>query len=241
MDIDRCPLSIITWLWPPAPGYRSTFGPAAVNALARAVRRHYARPHRFICVTNFPAGIDGHIDVVPCREDFAAVASPHGGSHPSCYRRLRGFHPDAARAFGPRFVSLDLDMVPVADLVPLWDRPEPFVGLRDPFWPQQMNGSMWLLEAGARAQVWRDFNPASSPAIARAAGFKGSDQAWISYRLPGEPTWGTEEGVLSYRKDIGQAGVLPSGARIVSFHGKVDPWHPEAQRLAWVREHWGAV
>lgn len=230
-------LSIVTWLWQ-APGYRSTFGPAAVNALARGIRRHYARPHRFICVTSQRDGIDQDVEIVPPWDDFVGLRSPHGAEYPACYRRLRGFHPDIAAAFGPRFVSLDLDMVPVADLVPLWDRPEPFVGLRDPFWPKQYNGSMYLLQAGARAQVWRDFNPATSPAIAKAAGFKGSDQAWISYRIPGEPVWGTEDGVASYRKDIGPAGVLPSGARLVSFHGAIKPWDQVAQGLDWVRRAW---
>lgn len=235
-------LSIITWLWPPAPGYRSTFGPTAVNALARAVRRHYERPHRFICVTDQRDGIDQDVEIVPPWDDFAQLRSPHGGSNPACYRRLRGFHPDIAAAFGPRFVSLDLDMVAVADLAPLWDRPEPFVGLRDPFWPRQMNGSMWLLTAGARPQVWNDFNPASSPAIARAAGFKGSDQAWISYRLPREATWTQADGVYSYRADLQKVGgALPADARIVSFHGNWDPWSKSIQTLPWVREHWGVV
>lgn len=234
-------LSVVTWLWS-TPGYRSTFGPAAVNALAHAVRRHYARPHRFLCVTDQSDGIDQAVEIVPPWDDFVAVPSPHGGSNPSCYRRLRGFHPDAARAFGPRFVSLDLDMVAVADLAPLWDRPEAFVGLRDPLYPRQLNGSMFLMDAGARPLVWTQFDPERSPAVARRAGYRGSDQAWMSYALPGEQQWTAADGVLSYRADIlPRGGMLPPGARLVSFHGRMDPWHPIAQRLGWVREHWGSA
>lgn len=234
-------LSIVCWKWS-RPGYRSTFTGEHVNRLAAMVRRHYARPHRFICVTDDASGIDAGIEVLPPWDDFADVPSPHGGSAPSCYRRLRAFHPDAAQWFGERFVSIDLDTVIVQDVAPLWDRPEDFVAWRDPFYGHrgQYCGSMMLLRAGARPGVWSDFDPKRSPAAARAAGFRGSDQAWVSYRLPGEATWSEADGVLSYRRDI-KPRSLPAHARIVMFHGAVDPWHPEAQRLDWVREHWAAA
>lgn len=210
-------LTVVTWLW----GMRYTAG--HVNALARQVRRHYASQHRFVCVTNRPTAI--HCETIHDREDFVDVASPHGGQFPACYRRLRLFHADAAQWFGPRFVSLDLDIALTADMAPLWDRPEDCVLLRDPLYPDQYNGSMVLLTAGARPHVWSDFRPDTSPARARAAGKRGSDQGWISYCLPGEATWTTADGVYSYRKDImPRRGALPAGARMVSFHGHIKPW-----------------
>lgn len=74
----------------------------------------------------------------------------------------------------------------------------------------------------------------------------GGDQAWISYVLgPGEAVFTPADGVLSYRRHIqrtyGGGLRLPKGARMVNFHGQVDPWSPYAQRLPWVREHWGLV
>lgn len=207
-----------------------------VNSLARNIAKFYARPHRMLCVTNDATGIDPAITIIPDRADFSSVPSPHGGAFPSCYRRLRLFEPDAGATFGDRFVSIDLDVVATADLVPLWDRPEAFVGYRDPLYPAQLNGSMWLMSAGARPHVWTDFDPAKSPAIARAAGKRGSDQGWISYRLPNEATWGPEDGVYSYRKDIEpRGGRLPEDARLTVWHGKSKPW-TDGQRLAWVRE-----
>ena len=230
-------ISFVCWRWH-VPGYRSTFGPEAVNTLARMVRRHYPARHRFLCVTNDRAGINGEIEIVPDRADFADVGSPHGGANPSCYRRLRMFHPDAARTFGERIVSLDLDAVIVGDLRPLVDRPENFVAWRDPLSPRQYNGSLIILRAGSRPKVWTDFDPAASPRRALAAGFKGSDQAWISCALPDEATVGREDGVLSYRKDV-RGKALPADARIVFAHGAQDPWGDEMQRLEWVREHYG--
>lgn len=230
-------LTVVTWKWSRA-GYRSTFTGEHVNRLAAMVKRHYARPHRVVCVTNDPTGIDSSITVVPDDEDFADIPSPHGGMNPTCYRRLRMYRPDIAQHFGERFVSIDLDVVAVADLVPLWDRTEDFVGYRDPLYPSQMNGSMVLMTAGARPRVWGDFDPRTSPGRASRAGKRGSDQAWISYRLPNEATWGPEDGVYSFRKDIERTGNLPSDARLIVFHGRTDPW-TGGQRFAWCREHWG--
>lgn len=200
--------------------------------------RHYARPHRFVCVTDDGAGLVDDVEVVPAWNDFADVNSPHGAHASSCYRRLRMFDPDIGKYFGERFASLDLDLVITRDVVPVFDRSEPLVLLRDPYKPTQYNGSLVLMTAGARPDLWEGFAPNRSPQIARGAGFMGSDQAWLSWRVVGAPAWDTRDGIYSYGKDIAQTGTLPDDARIVSFHGRVDPWHQEAQRLGWVREHW---
>lgn len=234
-------LTVVTWKWAQR-GYRSTFTGAHVNALAAMVARHYARPHRVVCVTNDPSGIDsGKIQIIPDAEHFAGVPSPHGRGNPTCYRRLILFHPDAAQWFGDRFVSIDLDVVATRDLVPLWDRDEDFVAYRDPNFATQYCGSMLLLRAGSRPYVWQAFDPDRSPAIAKAAGFRGSDQAWISHAAPWAPTWGPEDGVYSYRRHIvPNGGALPDDARLTIWHGGVDPWSPAAQALPWVRANYAA-
>lgn len=233
-------LSVVTWKWKPKTGYRSTFGPETVNVLRAMVARHYRQPHRFICVTDDPKGIDPDVEVLPDFGDFAGLPSPHGGQNPSCYRRLRMFHPDAAQWFGDRFVSIDLDVVLTGDLSPLWDRPEAFVMWGDTNRTTFYNGSMLLMTAGARSKVWTEFNPKTSPSAARIAGQFGSDQGWISHCLgSGEATWTTADGVYSYRKHlVPDGGSLPANARVVVFHGAVDPWSRTAQALPWVKQHW---
>ncbi len=224
-------LNVVTWKWA-RKGYRSTFTAAHVNALARMVGRHYARPHRVLCVTNDAYGIDPAITIIPDDEDFASVLSPHGSTHPSSYRRLRMWRHDAARWFGERFVSIDLDVVAVGDLAPLWDRTEDVVLYDDPLYPgRQYCGAMQLIAAGARPQVWDDFDPLKSPSVARRAGKRGSDQAWLSYKIPGEATWGPQDGVYSYRKHL-VGGLLPDDARMTIWHGNRDPWHKP--QLPWV-------
>lgn len=232
-------LDVVCFKWKAPLGYRSSFSAESVNALRRMVDRHYADDHRVTCITDDPSGIDSDVRTIPLWSDFAGVPSPHGIDNPSCYRRLKLFAPEAAQLIGPRFVCIDLDVVIVDDVRPLWNRPEPFVALRDPFYPNQLNGSLWLLRAGARPDMWTAFDPVRSPAMARSAGFRGSDQAWMSYRAPGAPTWGKEDGVYSYRADIQKdGGKLPADARLVSFHGMHKPWDRPACDLPWVRQHY---
>lgn len=230
-------ISVVCFYWR---GSRAAYSHAHVNRLARSVARNYARPHRFLVVTNEPGPFADGVEVVPDACDFAALRSPEGLSMPSCYRRLRLFHRDAGAVFGERIVALDLDWVAVDDLAPLWDRPEDVVLYRDPLRPRQANGSMLLLTAGSRPYVWDEFDPAISPKTARGAGYRGSDQAWLSWCLPDAPRWDERDGVFSFRRHVG-TDALPSGARAVVFHGRPKPWDRGPQRLGWVLEHWGSA
>ena len=142
---------------------------------------------------------------------------------------------------GPRFVSVDLDAVVVNDLRPLWNRPEDFVIYHYPLRTTPYNGSMWMMNAGAREQVYTQFRPHVSPALARKAGFKGSDQAWMCYMLgPNEATWGYKDGVVAWRSDLKMRDYqLPKHSRIVFFQGLTDPWTKEAQdRAPWIAQHY---
>lgn len=234
-------LTIVTWRWTPRPGYRSTFGPETVNVLKKMVDRHYPDPHRFVCVTDDPAGIDPGVEILPPWNDFVDVPSPHGGKNPSCYRRLRMFHPEIGKVFGDRFVSMDLDVVITSDLRPLWNRTEDFVAWGDtnPQPGSHYNGSMILMRAGSRPQVWNRFDPATSPQESLRARCWGSDQGWISYVLGGgEAKWGKHDGVYSFRNDLQKRPDLPANCRIVMWHGQHDPWSAFASRYPWVKTHY---
>jgi hypothetical protein len=237
-------LRIVCWKWKPKGAYRSTFGPETVNTLKRMVARHYAKSHELVCITDDAQGIDADVRVIPLWSDHAEVPSPHGPGNPSCYRRLKAFSAEARELIGERFVSVDLDCVITGDLSPLWDRPERFVIWGDTSPRTPYNGSMFLMTAGSRRQVWERFDPVRSPLIAKAKGYFGSDQAWIGACLgDGEPRWSTADGVYSFRNHLQDpyrpARALPANAAIVFFHGKWDPWHPEVQaKYGWVREHY---
>jgi len=229
-------LTVACWKWRPSRGYRSEFGPQTVNVLRRMVARGYPAPHRFVCLTDDPRGLDPDIEALPLWTDFANVPNPWGPRNPSCYRRLKLFAPDIATVLGERVVSMDLDCVVTGDLRPLWDRPEDFIIWGDTNRRTLYNGSMFLLRAGTRPQVWERFDPKTSPGRAKAAGQFGSDQGWIGYVLgKGETRWTQRDGVYSFRNDLKGNGRLPADARIVFFHGHGDPWQPALQRIPWIR------
>lgn len=191
-------LSVITFKYL-KPGYRTVYTAEHVNTLRRMVARCYNHPHRFFCVTDDPTGLYADIEYVPMWSDHFDLVNPsHPTNRPNCYPRLKLFDREMAKVFGPRYVSLDLDMVMVDDVVPLWDRPEGFV-IYDARGDDHYNGSMFLQTAGVHQEVWDDFDPVQSPQLTTRAGMRGSDQAWIRYKLsPNAATWSYEEGVYAY-------------------------------------------
>lgn len=233
-------LTIVTFLWKPPAGYRSKFTGEHVNVLRRMVKRHFKAPHRFVCVTDDPSGItEKGIELFELWPDLADVRNPSGIKNPSCYRRLRLFARNAGDWLGPRFVCLDLDCVIVGDMRPLWFRQDDFVIWRSPTTGGFYNGSMFMLRAGARPEVWTDFDPVISPRETRDARLYGSDQAWIGYKLGGqESTWNADDGVYSYRVQVKPERQLPENARIVFFHGKPDPWDPEMRSVPWIAKNY---
>ena len=234
--------SVVVWKWA-KPGYRSTFTAEHVNTMRRMVARNYRFPHRFICITDDGAGIDPEVEVVPLWDEHGDLRNPTWPTDgPSCYRRLRSFSAAFEDIAGRRFVSVDLDVVITGDLTPLWNRPEDFVIYAPASTGHNVNGSMWLMTAGCREQVWQAFDPETSPRVSHAARIQGSDQAWIQYVLGrDEARWTTRDGVFAYKLDCVRKrnGALPPGARLVVFHGKPDPWDREAMRRSpWIQQHY---
>lgn len=233
-------ITVVCWRWRSPVGYRSTFGPETVYALKEMVRRHLHVPHRFVCVTDRPEELRG-VETIQLWEDCAAIPSPFGRHNPSCYRRLKLFAPDAGKVFGDRVVSMDLDTVIVRDITPLFDTDVDFKiwGCSD--YPKQwFNGSLFMLKTGSHPEVWTSFDEETSPEIAKRAGCFGSDQAWMRYVLGSKmPVWNEADGVFSFRKHLAPHGdYLPENARIIFFHGKIDPWHARAAHFSWIAKNY---
>lgn len=234
-------VSIVCWLWNGTGLGDRPYTPAHVNTLRRAVARNMSRPHRFICVADSSNGFDPEVEVVitpPEAKRVGTLRTPEGGRFPSCYRRLWNFSPEA-KALGDLLLCIDIDLVPTRGWAPLFDRDEDFVGWR-PYrdWGHKLRfgGGIYLLRAGTRTHVWKDFVGAPSIAEARRAGFRGSDQAWLSHKLGGrEPYYGKDAGIYSIRDMKGREHHLPPDARLVQFNGPVKPW---SSPLRWVKEHW---
>lgn len=232
-------LSVVCWKWT-QPGCRSSFGPEHVNTLQNMVARNYRGEHRFICITDDRRGLHAGVEVFPIGNLFADLRNPLGPEYPSCYRRLVAFRDDFRDVVGGRFVSVDLDVVIVGDVTPLWDRKEEVVFWQSPIRAPDYNGSMFLATPGVRRQLFDDFDPRQSPIDTRNARKLGSDQGWLSYRCPGEAVWTARDGLYSWNPQLRNRGWrLPPDARMVFFPGGENPWHTAAQQRApWINEHY---
>jgi hypothetical protein len=125
-------------------------------------------------------------------------------------------------------------------MAPVWDRDEDFVIWGDTHPTTPYNGSMFLLRrARSRRCGTRSIRKRRRPRAGRRI-FRQRPGLDCILSGAAAAALGQADGVYSYRVDIkmGGDGSLPKGARIVMFHGTVDPWSGEAQRLGWVREHY---
>jgi hypothetical protein len=234
-------VSIVCWLWNGTGLGDRPYAPQHVNTLRKAVARHMSIPHRFVCVADSTEGFDADVEVFitpPEAKKVGTLRSPEGGRFPSCYRRLWNFSPEA-KALGDVLFCVDIDTVATRDWAPLFDRKEDFVGWR-PYrdWGRKLRfgGGSYLIKAGSRPHVWTDFKGQPSINEARRAGFRGSDQAWLSYKLgEREPYYGKDAGIYSIRDMKGTEHRLPKDARMVHFNGPTKPW---SSPLPWVKEHW---
>lgn len=234
-------LSVVTWLWNDGSQRARMFQAEHVNTLQRMISRHLKLPHRFICVADRAEGFSDDVEVFKTPPEAIKVGelrTPEAQHFPSCYRRLWMFSPEAA-ALGERVLLIDIDLVVVDDLAPLFDRTEDFVGWR----PRQswgtnkrFGGGLYLLRTGTRTHVWTDFNGVNSICKARTAGYRGSDQAWLSYKLSdSEVCYPNEAGIYSIRDMKNSEAKLPGDARMIQFNGRTKPWESS---LPWVKENW---
>jgi hypothetical protein len=159
---------------------------------------------------------------------------------PSCYRRLWCFS-EEARALGLRICLLDIDMVILGDITELLDsKTANFVAWCGKDGLSKIAGGIWLLSTGTHTEVWDTFDVATSPALAAAAGHRGSDQAWISLRLyPPKEYWTANDGIskLNWLRKSGQPP--PPGTKMVFTTGLQPPWSPALQLgHTWIQNHW---
>lgn len=226
-------LTVLSWLWR-QPGVKSAYTADHVNIWASMVRRHLSLPHRLACVTDTPEGIDRSIDIIAPPRELEAVRIPTWTEdRPQCLRRISMFRADAATIFGERFVCMDLDCVIGGDLAPLYDTEAPFKICPGTAPGRPYNGSMMLITAGAAPHVYERFTPEGAAEAGRR--FVGSDQAWISHCLPGQPTWTAAEGVDWWQG----LRIHGAGPRVMFFPGSTKPSDLIRQGLdPWVSENY---
>lgn len=210
-------LTVCAWQW------GTKYGPHYVTRLRNGVARHLRQPHEFRIFHPEP-------------EDHLLTEIP------GCLCRLRMFDPEWQRRNGitGRLLCLDLDLIITGEMEPilsLTDAPFAILKGANASNPCPFNGSVMMIEAGYRPDVWTDF---SLHAIA-AVPFHDfpDDQGWLWHKLPdadGLPV-GPASGIYAFQKPGWPGGhALPKDARIVCFPGWRDP--SRFTFLPWVAEHW---
>lgn len=245
MGTGQLALTVCCFKWQSPVKYRTRFKPQHVNTLRNMFRRHLHMPHEFVCITDDPTGIDADIRIVPLWDDLADVGNPHGVREPSCYRRLKVFSGQMRSVLGERVAWIDLDMVLVGDVTPIFSRTESVVLMPTEVPHIPVNGSLVMVTPGAHEKVWTKFDPNESPHKTRKANCYGSDQGWLAYCLKDKAAfWKTGPGgdgiyfFGQHLRHMNQGRKLPDDARIISFHGRGYPWDDAHREIPWVREHY---
>jgi len=243
--------SVVCFLFPGSRDYK----PEYVNVLERMVSRHMPEPHRFVCVMDgFDRGDFSDrvevIDTPPEAVELGRIVSPHGARFPTSLRRLVAFS-EWGRCLGDRIMLLDIDCVIVRSLERLFSHQADFVAWRPKSVWGNLNriaGGTWLLRTGTHTHVWERFQGEASLELAHAAGWMGTDQAWISYCLAETAeSWPADCGIYQsqdYYVGTSRKAMLrgrvppwqpPDDAVICHFNGPTKPWEVT---WPWVVEHW---
>ncbi len=212
------------------------------------VQRHLTLPHRFVCATDDPSGLDAGIGTVPLPPGLV------GYWNKVSLFKAGLFEP------GNRILYLDLDVVVVASIDFLHQGSGELHAIRN--WRTKsgaFNSSVMYFEAGRYDFVFDRFLPQAAEVVARHIG----DQDWICEQVPEAKSFPVGK-IVSYKKDLNAHIFLaakklgldflkaphfmtvspPPGASIVVFHGKPDPEdvmdapYGPWKRAPFIKEHW---
>lgn len=226
-------LTVLLGLWN---GWRPVYRPEHVRALARMLREYVRFPHQIALLT------DQQLSAAELEVDAVMPLPPQPGQvwardGINCYRRLRYFDPEWSGQFGTDWVmSIDLDTLILNDMTETLEWAMNDFGftiirgrLATEHGQRPYNGSMYLIRVGQHRHVWDRFDWVNGPKECVAAGWRGSDQVWLSLHLQGAPTLGPEHGVYFYQQYLDSDEDSPE-ARMLHYAGLLKPWSKQAQR-----------
>jgi len=244
-------LSVVCYYWlDPARRRSYQLTPQDVRIWDRMVARHLTVPHRRLCVTHRP-------DLIDFMETVPLDTRKHVPG--TCAVKLMTWRADIASVLGERILTMDVDCVITGPINHIVERDEDVVFWKNPNYEKDgrrgfYQGSMQLLTAGARPQLWEDFDPKTTPRWLNRR-FGGFEQCWISERLNisyPEPGWEWNEAYWDENHGVYGAGrlfdgkmgegvqtELPHNACIVFTPGDRAPSQPEVRaKHPWIVEHW---
>jgi hypothetical protein len=226
------------------------YGPEYVNRLYAMVARHLHGPFRFVCLTDRNEGVRAEVQCLPIPDLALPAGIPERG-----WKKLTTFEADLHGLQGTA-LFLDLDVVIVDDIDCFFEQPGEFLIIHDWKRPWRITGnsSVYRFRLGAHADLLAEFR--TNQADIRR-NFR-HEQAFLS-------DWLYRQGKMSYWPDAWcrsfkyhciprwplnywRAPTIPMDARILIFHGEVNP--PDAlagsrnrrfrymRTSPWISDHW---
>jgi hypothetical protein len=226
------------------------YGPEYVNRLYAMVARHLKGEFRFVCLTDRREGIVAQVECLPIPELALPEGIPERG-----WKKLTTFATDLHGLRGTA-LFLDLDVVIVDDITPFFEQPGEFLIIHDWKRPWRITGnsSVYRFKLGAHADVLSYFQDHVEAVREK---FR-NEQAFLSEHLhqQGKLTYWPDDWCASFKYhsiprfplNYLRAPSIPAGARIVIFHGVMNPpdaligrsngnWR-HARPAAWIADHW---
>lgn len=230
------------------------YGPDYVNKLYRGVARNLTQPFRFVCFTDDPTGIEPPVECQP----LPPITLPQGYEY-SALRKIALFAAELHDLTG-QTLFLDLDVIIVDNIDCFFELEAPFCIIHN--WierrktifrerPRIGNSSAFRFVIGEQVHVLDDFH--ANPQ--RAIDDFPTEQAYMSDTVTGLTFW-PESWCRSFKRNcvlppplnLVATPHIPSGAKIIVFHGHPNPdaaaagvsgpLYKRSLPAKWIDRHW---
>jgi len=205
------------------------YGPDYVNRLYGMVARNLARPFRLVCLTDDPKGVRREVMCAPI-PTLPPLAQPKERG----WLKIASFSPDLAGILDDEVLFLDLDVVILGALDPLFEHDAAFPLIRDWYHPARRigNSSVYRYRPAERHALFAAFCDDADAIVRRIR----NEQEFLSEYLEarGELSFWPKVWCQSFRVSClapwplraWQTPRQPPDCRVLVFHGEPKP--PEA-------------
>ncbi len=200
------------------------FGPEYVNRLYKMVEKNLTIPHRFVCLTNEPEGIDKEIEVRP----FFTLDD--SGLPEKAWKKL-GLFTDKLADIEGRALFLDLDVVILKNIDDFFKVEGEFVIIKDWDFKKDIigNSSVFRFEVNKHKDIIENFYKEGKDIRKRYR----NEQAFLSYQMykKGILSYWDKSWCVSFKRNCLRRFPLnyfqvpkePKDAKILVFHGRPNP------------------
>ena len=214
------PVTVLCMKW------GSKYGPDYVDRLYGMVARNLTRPFRFVCLTDDPSGIRGEVICAPLPK-LPPIAQPKERG----WLKIGSFSPELAGLLDETVLYLDLDVVVMGSLDPLFEHPGGFTMIRD--WYHHLrvvgNSSVYRYRPADRYALFEAFCSDADAIVTRIR----NEQEFLSEYLQarGELGFWPKAWCQSFRVSCLAPWPLrawrtpraPADCRVLIFHGEPKP------------------